>query len=220
MLCILWVPLIPVREWFYVRRRHNTKEAKSRQQGNLLNVLTLKTLTMDALHCQRDTLQQLTTRGADFVVQVKENQPTLLAAIHNRLQPYWEQNGDGLAQHYEQNQSHGRQEERTVFQQTADLADAQKMAWPGIRNLIAVERSRSHNEKSSLDTHYYASSLAIKPEPEQAPSALAYRKSAAFGAGCDLSKRCQPHRGSGCGRSVCPVTAHRAEHGTASSEAN
>ena len=38
-------------------------------------------VTMDALHCQKDTLQQLTKRGADFVVQVKENQPKLLDAL-------------------------------------------------------------------------------------------------------------------------------------------
>lgn len=132
----------------------------------LIECLNIKDtiVTMDALHCQRDTLQQLTSHGADFVIQVKENQPTLLAAIRKQYQPYWEQNGDGLAQHYEQNQSHGRQEERTVFQLTADLPDALKVVWPGISSLIAVERSRSQNGKSSLDTHYYVSSLAIHPE--------------------------------------------------------
>ena len=138
----------------------------------LIDCLDIKDaiVTMDALHCQKETLQRLTARGADFVVQVKENQPGLLAAIRSQFQPWWEHDGEGLAQHCTQEQGHGRQEERTVFQLTAELPAEQKLAWPGITSLIAVERSRGQKGKVTLDTQYYVSSLAI--EPEQAAKAV------------------------------------------------
>ena len=75
-----------------------------------------------------------------------------------------------MAQHCTQEQGHGRQEERTVFQLTAELPAEQKLAWPGITSLIAVERSRGQKGKVKLDTQYYVSSLAI--EPEQAAKAV------------------------------------------------
>jgi predicted transposase YbfD/YdcC len=138
----------------------------------LIDCLDIKgtIVTMDALHCQKDTLQQLTKSGADFVVQVKENQPKLLEALRTQFQPYWERNGEGLAHHYTQNQGHGRQEERTVFQLAAELPEELRQSWPGIRSLVAVERSRSRNGTGSLDTSYYVSSLEI--DPEQAAKAV------------------------------------------------
>lgn len=131
----------------------------------LIDCLDIKgaIVTLDALHCQKDTLTQLTDGGADFVIQVKGNQPTLLEEIRRQFQPGWENNGDGIAQHYTQNQLHGRQEERTTFQLAAELPDNLKAAWPGIKSLIAVERSRSQKGKGTLDTHYYVSSLPIEP---------------------------------------------------------
>lgn len=132
----------------------------------LIDCLDIKgaIVTMDALHCQKETLLQLNQRGADFVIQVKQNQPILLEEIRRQFRPGWESNGDGIAQHYTQNQLHGRREERTTFQLAAELPDELKAGWPGIKSLIAVERSRSHKGKGTLDTHYYVSSLPTNPE--------------------------------------------------------
>ncbi len=44
-------------------------------------VLTGRVITADALHCQQETCQLITDSGGHFVLTVKENQPTLQAAI-------------------------------------------------------------------------------------------------------------------------------------------
>ena len=44
-------------------------------------VLTGRIVTADALHCQQETCQQIVDSGGDYVIPVKENQPTLLKAI-------------------------------------------------------------------------------------------------------------------------------------------
>jgi hypothetical protein len=44
-------------------------------------VLTGRVITADALHCQQETCQLITDSGGHDVIPVKENQPTLLAAI-------------------------------------------------------------------------------------------------------------------------------------------
>lgn len=132
----------------------------------LLDCLDIKGafVTMDALHCQKDTLHKLAQNDADFVIQVKGNQPTLLAAVKAQFQPYWENNGNGLAQHHTQNHGHGRREERTAFQLVANLPEELTTLWPEVKSLIAVERSRCQQGKGTLDTQYYVSSLEIDAE--------------------------------------------------------
>ena len=44
-------------------------------------VLTGRIVTADALHCQHETCQQIVDSGGDYVMPVKENQPTLLNTI-------------------------------------------------------------------------------------------------------------------------------------------
>lgn len=44
-------------------------------------VLTGRIVTMDALHCQQETCQEIVDSEGDYVIPVKENQPTLLNTI-------------------------------------------------------------------------------------------------------------------------------------------
>lgn len=48
-------------------------------------VLTGRVVTLDALHCQPETCQLITDSGGHYVIPVKENQPTLLAAISSEF---------------------------------------------------------------------------------------------------------------------------------------
>lgn len=132
----------------------------------LLDCLEIKgaIVTMDALHCQKKTLKQITEKGADFVIQVKKNQPKLLTAIQQQFEPYWACDGEGLTSHSTRDDNHGRREERTVFQMVSALPDEISSLWPDIKSVIAVERSRSQKGKGTLDTHYYVSSLDVDPE--------------------------------------------------------
>ncbi len=61
----------------------------------LLHMLDIKdaVVTFDALHCQRETLQQIIKAKGDYIVQVKGNQPLLRQAIEMQFQPHWDSDG-------------------------------------------------------------------------------------------------------------------------------
>ena len=64
-----------------------TNEAKAALE--LLRTLVLKgrVVTGDAMFCQREICQEVMTREGDYFVVVKENQPTLRAAIAEEFRP-------------------------------------------------------------------------------------------------------------------------------------
>lgn len=148
------------------QQRANGKGGEIAAVRELLDALQVKgaILTMDALHCQMETLKQISKRGGDFVVQVKSNQPTLQAAIREAFQPHWETHGEQLAQHMTSDKGHGRSETRTTFQMAANLPAELARDWPGVTSLIAVERDRTIAGKGTVDTHYYVSSLPVNAE--------------------------------------------------------
>ncbi|QUJ69700.1 ISAs1 family transposase (plasmid) [Photobacterium sp. GJ3] len=132
--------------------------AAVREVLNVLNI-TDAVITLDALHCQRDTLQLLTSRGADYVVQVKANQKLLNHTVKEQFAQAFE-NQDILAQSTTSEKAHGRIETRTVFQVKADFSDELSEKWPSVKTLVAVER----DQNNVIDTKYYLSSLDINPE--------------------------------------------------------
>ncbi|WP_341501355.1 ISAs1 family transposase [Gallaecimonas sp. GXIMD4217] len=147
------------------------QQATATKGGELVAVRELLTmldirdavLTFDALHCNKETLHQISKRKGDYIVQVKGNQPSLREAIEEIFQPYWDSGAAGLPQHEQTEQGHGRQERRTVFQLPATLSKELAKKWPSAKSVIAVERERRHRGRTSIDTHYYLSSLDIDP---------------------------------------------------------
>lgn len=128
---------------------------------DMLDVLNIKggVITLDALHCQRDTLEKIREEKAHVVVQVKGNQPKLFDAVKSQFQTMFDAGKERIVTEVKQD-AHGRKEERYVFQLkpkfTPDLAER----WPTIRSIIAVERHRSMKGKRSIETSYYVSSIS------------------------------------------------------------
>ena len=118
-------------------------------------------MTLDALHCQRETLEKIQEKKAHMVVQVKHNQPLLREAVQSQFQEVFDANKEQvIAEHKET--GHGRKEERYVFQLKAKLSPELVDKWPSIRSIIAVERHRVIKGKGTVDTSYYVSSLPPK----------------------------------------------------------
>ena len=59
----------------------DTNEQKTALQLLKQLVLTGRVVTMDALHCQQETCQEIVDSGGDYVIPVKENQPRLRDAL-------------------------------------------------------------------------------------------------------------------------------------------
>lgn len=128
----------------------------------LLELLDLKgkTITVDAMHCQKKTAQSIREAKADYLMQVKLNQKTLHEDVKlffdEAIQNGWEHTG--YAWHETIDKDHGRIETRRCWS-TWDIAWLKKRAdWPGLASIVCVEATRDIAGKVSCERRYYLSS--------------------------------------------------------------
>src|SRR3954471_15012712 len=70
-------------------------------------------VTIDAMGCQRAIADQVREREADYVLAVKENQPTLYTQVEGAIAEALEQDAEDIEEHQTAETGHGRQETRT-----------------------------------------------------------------------------------------------------------
>lgn len=109
-------------------------------------------VTADALHCQRDHARYIVEdKKADYLLQLKDNQPTLLAAV-KAIDPK-----AFSAEHYETCRGHGRTEHRYV--RVADIPAG--FDFPHAAQVVVVYRERADlaDVMQSAETSYYLTSV-------------------------------------------------------------
>src|ERR1043166_8555741 len=72
-------------------------------------------VTVDAMGCQKEIAEQIIEQGGDYVLAVKENQPTLHTQIEQLDDAAWAKDYPGVSCYCTQEQSHGRQEVRACW---------------------------------------------------------------------------------------------------------
>jgi len=131
----------------------------------LLKLLTIKDsiITIDAMGCQKDIVQQIKEQEGEYVIALKGNQGNLHAEIKNFFQqakdvPPMESRCDFMRV-VEKNR--GRVEERMVWTCNFDwLEDASVIeAWVGIKSAVCVQSNRTFRGKTMTEYRYYISSL-------------------------------------------------------------
>src|SRR5262245_50886776 len=120
-------------------------EAKSNEITaipRLLDLLDLrdKVVTIDAAGCQKDIAAQVVAGGGDYVLAVKENQPTLHAEVHQAFETALDTASPALRQHHSEETSHGRHERRGVWVLPAARYLSCRAAWAGVMALVLVQR--------------------------------------------------------------------------------
>ena len=118
--------------------------------------LTDAVVTADALHTQREHAEFLRSRGAHYVLGVKENQPKLLAQAKRSLA--------GRPVAYESHdRGHGRTEHRYVLIAPISKKLAKKLGFPSARQFVSVYRERCDltDHLESTETSYYLTDLSI-----------------------------------------------------------
>jgi predicted transposase YbfD/YdcC len=130
----------------------------------LLAMIDLKgsTVTIDAIGCQRAIAQQITDAKGNYVLQVKDNQPTLharVAALLNAAILEQMVGWDG-SRFEDVDAGHGRIETRRVWLTTEvqHLGSELLELWPSVKAIVAVERVREvlgKEPKTSTERHYY-----------------------------------------------------------------
>lgn len=131
---------------------------------NIIEMLSLKdcVVTMDALHCQKDTMAQIVQQQGDFVVQLKANQGKLFQHVQQAFATNYDD--PQLPEYVEKSKGHGRSEVRRVMQISATLPASLRAQWPHIKSFIEIGTEREINSKISCDARFYLSSLDVAPK--------------------------------------------------------
>lgn len=131
-----------------VAKLENQKESEIPTVQELIEALDLTgvVFTLDALHCQKKTVETIINSHNDYVIQVKRNQPTLFQSIIKAFESQ-----PPLSSVTSHEQSRGRHEQRTV----SILGPPEEMvhAWKGLQRIIHVVRQGSRKGQDFLAHH-------------------------------------------------------------------
>jgi predicted transposase YbfD/YdcC len=117
------------------------------------------TVTADALHCRADTATVIREMGADYVLGIKSNQPTLYASA----EAAFAKEPDDLPPLTGSKHQHGRHEQRAASVMLAPAAARAKL--PGLVAFGRIVRERQVDGRPAQRwTHYYALSRRLTPE--------------------------------------------------------
>jgi predicted transposase YbfD/YdcC len=117
-------------------------------------------VTIDAMGCQKAIARKIKDQGGDYILTVKDNQPTLLADIQQAFAQAAEKDFAGLDHdtHETWDKGHGREEYRcyTVLHDVADIGQAD--AWAGLTTIGICYSERTSHGSTSEETRYFIGS--------------------------------------------------------------
>ena len=134
----------------------------------LLDALDLRgtTVTIDAVGCQHAIVEKIIEKKADYLIAVKNNQPTLAQGVESLFEDVEAGVRDGrLQQNVTIDKAHGRIETRqcVVAHDVSALAEAGQH-WPSLRSAVMIKSIREafggkHKGERTVEWRYYISSL-------------------------------------------------------------
>ena len=135
----------------------------------LLRVLELGgcIVTIDAMGCQKTVASEIVHAGADYVLALKNNHPTVLEEVAVYFDDALaRQTSAGQFQqpmdaHETLDKGHGRIEQRRYYHTTDIDWFADKPLWTGLKSIGMVESVRHINGHATRQRRYYLSSLEM-----------------------------------------------------------
>jgi predicted transposase YbfD/YdcC len=126
--------------------------------------LTGAVVTLDAMHCQKDTLAAIRAKGADYLVPVKDNQPKLHDLLLRTFLAYGanDYRARELKCYHKTERNHGRDETRIVYAAPPPPELRDHAEWLDVRSVGMVYRATRRGGKLTEETSYYISSLPPK----------------------------------------------------------
>lgn len=119
-------------------------------------------VTLDAIHCQTETVKTIVEKQADYVLPVKENQPRLLEAIQGLFDNPSEMHWVTCDYHRTEGQGHGRTEIRECWS-TSDPDYLRYIGtlgdWQGLQSIALVQSQRQVDDQATVKRRYYIASL-------------------------------------------------------------
>jgi len=130
----------------------------------LLDMLEIEgcIVTVDAIHCQTETVRTIIEKRADYVLPVKENQPRLLDSLQLLFNDPKEMRWVACDHHRTVDKGHGRIEIRECWT-TSDPEYLRHIdtlgEWKGLRSIAMVQAERRLGEETTTTRRYFISSL-------------------------------------------------------------
>ena len=121
-------------------------------------------ITIDAMGCQKDIVEQIVQDGGDCILAVKENQPKLHAAIEAFFSKQIANDFEDLQYRvYEsRDHSHGRIDERTYYVTKTPREFAPAADWPWVKAIGYAMRWTTHADGSETsEVRYYISTRYV-----------------------------------------------------------
>ncbi len=117
-------------------------------------------VTIDAAGCQVENARLIREQGGHYLLAVKDDQPTLRAAVERVFEAACDADFAGVAMSESEDieDGHGRHEERyaTVIPNPAGIP----AGWPDVAAVVQVNREREVGGERVATTHYYLTSYA------------------------------------------------------------
>jgi predicted transposase YbfD/YdcC len=120
--------------------------------------LTSAVITIDAMGCQKEIARDIVDGGGDFVISLKDNQPTLREAIETYFEEHLECDLEDLKYrcHETSEAAHGRIDERSYYLTRVPADFALKKEWPWIKAIgYALRVTRHADGRETDETRYY-----------------------------------------------------------------
>jgi predicted transposase YbfD/YdcC len=128
--------------------------------------VTAALVSIDAIGCQKDIAREIRVGEADYLLAVKDNQPTLYADVQACFARAQASNFAGLEHEVltTNEVKHGRQEERvyTVIYEPTGLSTQHD--WQDLKTVVQVDRTVRQADKQSKEVAHYISSSTAKAQ--------------------------------------------------------
>jgi predicted transposase YbfD/YdcC len=114
-------------------------------------------VTLDAMHCQKETTAAIRAKKADYVITVKANQPKLHDIVQQFFLDAAERDYEGVRIHKTTERNRGRVERREVYVAPAPAELIESGEWAGLRTIGMIYRYREDGEESHAVTFFISS---------------------------------------------------------------
>jgi predicted transposase YbfD/YdcC len=118
-------------------------------------------ITIDAMGCQKEIVEQVVTGGGDCVIAVKDNQPKLMTAMREYFLDHLERDLEDLRYRYHEtlDEGHGRIDERSYYLTKVPRDFGPGKDWPWVKAIgYSVRITRHADGTESDEVRYYLSS--------------------------------------------------------------
>jgi predicted transposase YbfD/YdcC len=122
-------------------------------------------VTIDAMGCQKEIADLIRERGGDYVLAVKQNQPTLYEQVEEVINTGLEQDTAALDEHQTVEKGHGRHETRTYVVFPATEAVDPDGVWRDLSAVgTAITESTDSQGRCRSEVRYYILSVPLSSQ--------------------------------------------------------